>query len=49
MSSSLEAVFVYGVLDDPACWNYLKPLPVVALALLLFQASPFAVSLNVPS
>ena len=49
MSSSLEAVFVYGVFDEPTCWQYLTPLPVFAIAILLLQASPFAVSLNVPS
>ncbi len=47
MSSSLEAVFVYGVTDDPACWDNLKPLPIYLLAILILQNSPFAVGINV--
>jgi len=48
MSSSLEAIFVYGVFDDPICWQKLTPLPVMATAILLIQLSPFAVGLNMP-
>ena len=46
MSSSLEAIFVYGVFDDPACWQNLRPLPIIAIVIVILQASPFAVTVN---
>ena len=49
VSAWSSVVFVYGVFDDPACWERLTPIPVVALVVLLFQAPPFAVTLNGPS
>lgn len=45
MSSSLEAIFVYGYFGRE-CLEQLSPLGVAAIAVLVLQASPFAVHLH---
>jgi len=45
MSSSLEAIFVYGYFGRE-CFEQLTPLGVAGIAILILQASPFAVHLH---